>query len=293
MITHQEFLIKLMKNNIHYKNKEFEVIGEYKKMKDYVLIKDNFGLLKNIPYDLLQGRKPTVQSALNKYEYIINKFNYIHSNKYVYKKFLYLKETTEFEFICSKHGIIKTLVRYHLRHGCPKCGTEQAKSCIQPKSLIDFMNESNVIHNNKYNYFNAIYINTSTKLIITCPIHGDFLQTPNKHLQGRGCKKCSRENNNFIKSNWISKEGLATFYVLKCWNKNENFYKYGICTGEIENRYNSKTKMPYNYAIEIKIQNFDRSIIWETEEKYKKNNLLIQYKPQIYFKGSSECFIKN
>lgn len=293
MITHQEFLIKLMENNIHYKNKEFKVIGEYKKMRDYILIKDKFGLLKNTPYNLLQGKKPTVQSALNKYEYIINKFNYVHSNKYKYKTFNYLGELTEFEFICPEHGIMKTLVRYHLRYGCPKCGMEQAKRSRQPKSLVDFIKQSDIIHNNKYSYSNALYINDSTKLIITCPIHGDFLQIPNKHLQGRGCKKCSRENNNFKKLDWTSKEGIASFYILKCWNESESFYKYGICTGEIENRYNSKTKMPYNYLIENKIQNFDRSIIWEMEEKYKKNNLLIQYKPQIYFKGSSECFIKN
>ena len=49
--------------------------------------------------------------------------------------------------------------------------------------------------------------------------------------------------------------------------------------------------MPYNYMIETKAQNFNRLIIWEMEEKYKKNNLLIHYKPEIYFKGSSECII--
>lgn len=47
--------------------------------------------------------------------------------------------------------------------------------------------------------------------------------------------------------------------------------------------------MEHNYTIEVKIQNFNRSIIWETEERYKKNNSLIRYKPEIYFKGSSEC----
>lgn len=289
MITHQNFLIRLEQNNIHYKNKEFKIISEYKNMKEHILLEDSFGLLKNQPYDLLRGNKPTIQSALDKYKYIINKFNYVHSNKYEYKNFNYSGELTEFEFICPKHGITKTLVRYHLRHGCPKCGMEQAR-IKQLKTLIDFINQSNVVHNNKYNYSNAIYINDSTKLIINCPIHGNFLQIPNKHLQGRGCKKCSRENNNFKKLDWTSKKGIATFYILKCWNENESFNKYGICTGEIENRYNSKTKMPYNYVIETKAQSDNRSTIWELEEKYKKNELLVKYKPQIYFKGSSECF---
>lgn len=32
---------------------------------------------------------------------------------------------------------------------------------------------------------------SSNKLIIECKIHGEFLQSPNKHLIGRGCPKCS------------------------------------------------------------------------------------------------------
>ncbi len=31
------------------------------------------------------------------------------------------------------------------------------------------------------------------KVNITCPIHGDFEQTPNSHLQGQGCPKCGIE----------------------------------------------------------------------------------------------------
>lgn len=290
-ITNQDFLTKLMESNIYYKNNEFIIISKYEKMKKHILIEDRFGLLRSTPENLLRGNKPTIQSALNKNEYIMNKFKFIHFNKYIYKKFHYFNEETKFEFVCPEHGALKTLIKYHLKHGCPKCGIKQARN-KQSKSLINFISQANVIHDNKYKYFNTIYINDSTKLNITCLKHGDFLQTPNKHLQGRGCKKCSRDNNNFKKSDWVSKNGMATFYILKCWNENEEFYKYGICTGEIENRFNSKTKMPYNYKIENKIQNFNRELIWEMEEIYKKNDQLIHYKPEIKFKGSSECFIK-
>ena len=36
----------------------------------------------------------------------------------------------------------------------------------------------------------ANYINCYTKIIIICPIHGEFSQTPNGHLSGNGCRLC-------------------------------------------------------------------------------------------------------
>ena len=57
-----------------------------------------------------------------------------------------------------------------------------------------FEQKARIVHNNKYSYDDVVYINNKTKVLITCPKHGNFLQTPNKHLLGRGCPKCNREN---------------------------------------------------------------------------------------------------
>lgn len=54
-----------------------------------------------------------------------------------------------------------------------------------------FVAKANKVHNNKYVYNKTNYINSKTKVIITCPIHGDFEQTPANHLYGKGCPKCS------------------------------------------------------------------------------------------------------
>jgi predicted nucleic-acid-binding Zn-ribbon protein len=43
-----------------------------------------------------------------------------------------------------------------------------------------------------YDYSKVIYINSQTKVIITCKIHGDFDQIPNSHLQGCGCNECGK-----------------------------------------------------------------------------------------------------
>jgi len=57
------------------------------------------------------------------------------------------------------------------------------------KTTNEFIIEALLVHGNKYDYSKVEYINSNKKVIIICKEHGDFLQTPNKHLQG-GCKLC-------------------------------------------------------------------------------------------------------
>ena len=46
-------------------------------------------------------------------------------------------------------------------------------------------------HGYKYDYSNSIYIRNNQKIKIRCKEHGVFEQTPNNHLHGGGCTKCS------------------------------------------------------------------------------------------------------
>lgn len=46
------------------------------------------------------------------------------------------------------------------------------------------------VHNDKYDYSLSVYINTSTKIIINCPEHGEFMQSPDLHKRGGGCPQC-------------------------------------------------------------------------------------------------------
>jgi len=59
------------------------------------------------------------------------------------------------------------------------------------KDTLDiFIEKANKIHSNKYNYSKTEYLNSRTKITITCPIHGDFYQLPSSHLRNRGCNLC-------------------------------------------------------------------------------------------------------
>lgn len=47
-------------------------------------------------------------------------------------------------------------------------------------------------HGAKYDYSKVIFTNMATKVIITCPEHGDFEQTPHCHIhQKSGCPECA------------------------------------------------------------------------------------------------------
>lgn len=61
------------------------------------------------------------------------------------------------------------------------------------RTTVDFIEKSRQVHGDKYDYYKVEYVNNRTKVVITCPIHGDFLQSPNHHANGHGCPKCKGE----------------------------------------------------------------------------------------------------
>jgi len=118
---------------------------------------------------------------------------------------------------------------------CKNCGKEVTKRaehflerrphiCQRKKTTEQFIKEANSIHNFKYDYSKTNYINNKTKVIIICPIHGEFLQDPHKHLQGQGCIHCNKfvsfedflkrantENYDFLEFN-----GMREYTTAKC-----------------------------------------------------------------------------
>jgi len=99
---------------------------------------------------------------------------------------LYKNSHSNVEIICPEHGVFIQNINQHSRgQGCPKCaGNKNLTS-------LEFINKSNSIHNNKYNYDFVDYINNSTEVKINCPKHGDFYQKPEYHLSGSGCPSCA------------------------------------------------------------------------------------------------------
>lgn len=65
-----------------------------------------------------------------------------------------------------------------------------------PKTLTikEFIKMAKSVHGEKYDYSQVQYKGNKMPVIIKCPIHGIFYQTPHKHLCGHGCPKCGGTN---------------------------------------------------------------------------------------------------
>ena len=57
----------------------------------------------------------------------------------------------------------------------------------------EFIKKAILKHGNKYSYEKTAYDGKDKPVVITCPKHGDFTQTPHEHLSGCGCQKCWQE----------------------------------------------------------------------------------------------------
>jgi hypothetical protein len=105
------------------------------------------------------------------------------------------------------------------------------------RTLEEFIEISNNIHNNKYSYDNTIYINNLSGVIITCSIHGDFEQLPKCHLRGNGCPKCSYIDSANKK---IQKSKEKFFNEIKTIDY-ENRWDYSIAEEEFDGTNNDIT----------------------------------------------------
>jgi hypothetical protein len=290
-------------------NFNLEIIDNPKNSR--VLVKTKYGICNPFFISLKRNQTPSIQTAINKTEYFINKLKEIHVDKlqydYDYSLVEYVNDRAKVKIICKKHGIFEmkatSLLKGSKCHTCAKQNYKKAK-----KVALNFITRSKDVHGDTYEYDKCIYINSYNKVTITCRIHGDFEQIPFNHLKGNGCKKCaSIANNNFLKnkdlnlrsySGW-KKAGLKSknfdsfkVYILECWNENERFFKVGKTFLPIIKRFSGKDFLPYNYKILKIIQNEDADYISKLENKIQIEHISYRYIPKISFKGHHECFTK-
>lgn len=129
-------------------------------------------------------------------EVLLEKALVVHGDKYDYS--LVPDEFNSKEkipIVCSKHGAFYQTIGNHLNNarGCPTCGVEHVSTVKSEAAKSRFIESCINTHNGKYDYSKAFYVDSRTKVVITCKTHGDFEQTPNAHLRGAGCPTCAIE----------------------------------------------------------------------------------------------------
>lgn len=139
-------------------------------------------------------------------EEFILKAREVHGWKYDYSKVEYINGRTKVCIICNKHGEFWQTPNDHLSGcGCPECFDKEIRGKSKKLSQEEFIEKAKKVHRDKYDYSKVEYINILTKVCIICPEHGEFWQTPNDHLSGRGCPECSHRSYKYTTEEFIIK----------------------------------------------------------------------------------------
>lgn len=91
--------------------------------------------------------------------------------------------------ICPEHGHFYKTITGHFHYGCPKCSRP-----LSNMGTDGFIKKAREVHGDRYSYERTTYKDILSKVIITCPEHGDIEVTPNNFLRGYGCKRCAVDN---------------------------------------------------------------------------------------------------
>ena len=151
------------------------------------------------PYNHMNGagcRKCADEANSMKYRKGVEEFTSnarkVHGDKYDYSKVKYVNWKTKVCITCPEHGDFWQTPNAHLSgQGCPKCGV-LSRSNARSMSTEEFIEKAKKVHGDKYDYSKVYYSRTDKDVLIKCNKCGtEFYQTPENHLQNKGCPKCA------------------------------------------------------------------------------------------------------
>ena len=123
----------------------------------------------------------------------------IHGETYNYDKVEYINTDTRVKIYCNNCDTYFMITPYkHIKRkqGCKKCGIKRRAEKRIQDSANTFIKRAIEKYGNKYDYSKVKYTGEHNNVLICCPIHGWFEQTPSNHLHINtkfGCKKCGEE----------------------------------------------------------------------------------------------------
>ena len=247
--TTEEFIIKA--KLVHGDKYDYSLV---KYTKNYIKIciicheKDEYGIehgeFWQTPNNHLKGQicLRCYRRVMSCSEDFIREAKLIHGDKHDYSLVDYKGMNTEVIISCLKHGEFIQTPHSHLNGcDCPKCSMFYVDTNIFIKRSIE-------THGNKYDYSKSIYINSTSKICIICPEHGDFWQMSNAHMDGANCPICASKNN-------ISENKLL--------NLISNEFK------EIEVIYQYRTKWLKRQSIDIFIPYFNIAIEYQGRQHFE------------------------
>lgn len=158
-----------------------------------------------------------------------------------------------------------------------------------------FIERSTSKHANQYDYQLVEYENNKKHVSIVCPIHGIFDQRPDHHMRGIGCPTCSREKRlggyteELFRVKPEIKDLPGVLYFIKFESDSESFYKIGITSRSVEERFSKKGDIAH-YTIEVvSTKSMTLYEAYQLEQQLLTEFSPYKYMPQKWFSGWTEC----
>ncbi|AUR85746.1 restriction endonuclease type II-like protein [Vibrio phage 1.081.O._10N.286.52.C2] len=130
-----------------------------------------------------------------------------HGDKFDYSQVEYTRWDAKVKVGCPDcNEFFLTPAYNHIKgSGCNICSTRNnARSKIVTEEK--FIERAIAVHGNYYDYSHMGYTSFTEKVIIGCPLHGDFEVIPHSHLS-HGCSKCANDKTRISVDDW--KAGAA------------------------------------------------------------------------------------
>ena len=192
--TSETFISK--SKSVHGDKYDYSKVQYINSEENVCIICPEHGEFWQTPHNHLKGKGcPICSKAKTKHkkftkESFIEESVKVHGDKYDYSKSNYVDMNTKTCIICKKHGEFWQTPFLHLKgSGCKLCSCE-VNGFSKRKSSDEFIESAKMVHGDKYDYSETVYLTAKNKVKIICPIHGAFYQSPWKHISGSGCPKC-------------------------------------------------------------------------------------------------------
>ena len=159
-------------------------------------------------------------------EKIITKSKYLFGDKFSFDDSVYINCNVKIKIKCNTHNefFYQKPYEHFKRIGCKKC-LSIIKSENKKITTCEFVKRAKEVHGDRYLYDFVNYKDSSTKVTITCRLHGNFNQVPSYHISGNGCPICSESRGERMIKKYLIKNNIYYLKEYKIPDQN-NKYRY-------------------------------------------------------------------
>lgn len=200
------------------------------------------------------------QRSSRGFKSIVEKATKVHAGKYEYPEQKATSARDPLCVICPTHGGFSQRVDHHLSgRGCQLCANYQVTRERQV-SFLEFKHRAAQVHAGRYRYSAGGYTNVTSKVVIDCPVHGEFKQKGSSHLRGKGCRKCAK----------YGFDPFSPAYIYLLYAPQEHLFKIGVTKNLKQRLRVLGSKTPFKFEV-VASRKLTGRAAWKAERYVLQN----------------------